>query len=271
MKKLSFILLLFPLLSTAQKTLPRFENDTLYTLSGYTIYKGQILHLATGTSAAGYFRFIKFHFSQNKTNTYTLQNSNILVKQLKGYKYSGPENNNIRIAGTVTYPGGKKEETDITMNFERAITGSDGLPGELTVPDEFKNNRAETVTAETKKTRVPDEFNSDKGEIMKVIKLYLRVTDNKDSSAMVKAFHPDAKLMSVTKSGVLKQMTQAEWWARVSRIADAPVRKNKITILDLSGIAAVVKVEFETSCDYICLLKINNDWKIINKTLSVIL
>ena len=57
MNKLLFILLLCPLISSAQKFLPRFENDTLYTSSGYTIYKGQILHLANGTAAAGYFKF----------------------------------------------------------------------------------------------------------------------------------------------------------------------------------------------------------------------
>ena len=43
MKKLFFILLLCPLLSTAQNVLPRFLNDTLYTSSGYTIYKGREL------------------------------------------------------------------------------------------------------------------------------------------------------------------------------------------------------------------------------------
>jgi hypothetical protein len=157
MKKLLFILLFYPLFSTAQNNLPRFENDTLTTSGGYKIYKGQILQLANGTSAAGYFNSIKFHVSMAKNNTYTLQNSSLLVKNLKGYKYSGPDNNNIRIAGTVTYKDGRKEEVDILMNFERAILGFDGLPGELTVPEEFKNKRTETITATTKKVIVADE------------------------------------------------------------------------------------------------------------------
>jgi Short C-terminal domain len=157
MKKLLFLILLCPLLSTAQKTLPRFENDTLYTSGGYKIYKGQILQFANGTSAAGYFRFIKFHTGMVKNNTYILQNGTMLVKSLKGYKYAGPENNNIRIAGTATYTDGKKEEVDILMNFERVITGIDGLPGELTVPAEFITSQTETVKAETKKQAVPAE------------------------------------------------------------------------------------------------------------------
>lgn len=163
MKKLLITLLLSPLFSTAQNNLPRFENDTLTTSGGYKIYKGQILQLANGTSAAGYFNFIKFHTSMAKNNTYTLQNSTLLVKTLKGYKYSGADNNSIRIAGTVTYKDGRKEEADILMNFERAISGSDDQPGELTVPEEFKIKRTETVTAPIKKQPVPDETKKQTG------------------------------------------------------------------------------------------------------------
>ena len=108
-------------------------------------------------------------------------------------------------------------------------------------------------------------------EILKVVKLYLTVTDNLDSTAILKAFHPDAKLMSVTKSGELKKMTLYDWWSRISRIPNPKVRKSKIDILDISGISAVVRVEFEKSTDLLSLLKINNEWKIINKTLSIVL
>ena len=157
MKKLFFILLLCPLLSTAQNVLPRFTNDTLYTSSGYTIYKGQLLHLANGTSAAGYFKFIKFHSSMVKNNTYTLQNSTILVNKLKNYKNSGDDDNSIRISGTVTYTDGKKEEADMIMDFDKAIASFNGLPAELTVPETFKTRRTETVPVEMKKQTTAEE------------------------------------------------------------------------------------------------------------------
>ena len=183
MKKLLFSLLLCPLLSAAQNNLPGFLNDTLTTSGGYKIYKGQILQFANGTSAAGYFNFIKFHTSMAKNNTYTLQNGTMLVKSLKGYKYSGADNNSIRIAGTITYTNGSKEEADILMNFERAVSGSDGLPGELTVAEEFKIKRTETLTApttkqpapvETKKQTVPDDLRKIMvaDEIKKLFDLY---------------------------------------------------------------------------------------------------
>jgi Short C-terminal domain len=152
MKKLVFLALICPLLSTAQNNLPRFEKDTLYTSGGYKIYKGQTLKLGTGTSDAGYFTFIKFHPTQIKNSTYTLQNSTLLVSKLRTYKYAGADNNSIRINGTVTYKDGKQEETDIVVNFERATEDYDGLPSELIVPEAYKIKRIPRGAApETKK------------------------------------------------------------------------------------------------------------------------
>ena len=150
MKKILFTLLLFPLLAAAQSNQPFFGNDTLITSGGYKIYNGQILQFANGTSAAGYFSFIKFHKSMAKNNTYILQNSTMLVKSIKGYKYSGPDNNSIRIAGTVTYKDGKKEEVDMLVNFERATEDYDGQPSELNVPEQFKRKPGQTVRTEIK-------------------------------------------------------------------------------------------------------------------------
>jgi hypothetical protein len=158
MKKLLFILLLCPFLSNAQRSLPRLEKDTLYTTSGYNIYKGQILHFTTGTADAGYFKFIKFHYSTYKTNTYSLQNGSLLVKKLKNYKNSGTGENSIEILGTVTYADGKKEETDIIMNFERATEDFAGLPAELAIPAQYKTRRTETVAPEVKKQNAVDDL-----------------------------------------------------------------------------------------------------------------
>lgn len=183
MKKILSILLICPLLSTAQSYLPWFKNDTLTTTGGYKIYKGHILQFANGTSAAGYFNFVKFHTSMGKNNTYTLQNGAMLVKNLKGYKYSGADNNSIRIAGTVTYKDGKKEEADILLNFEKATEDYDGQPSELNVPEQFKRKPGQTtVKAETKqpaavepkKQTVPDDLRKMlvADEIKKLFDLY---------------------------------------------------------------------------------------------------
>lgn len=162
MKKLLLILLLCPFLLTAQKTMPRFENDTVFTSIGYKIYKGQMLHLASGTSEAGYFRFIKFHSSMARNDSYILQNSTIVVNKLKGFKNAEQDNSNIRVLGTVTFKDGKQAEIDILMNFEKAIESFEGQAAELTVPEEFINKHVETVTEEIKKQITP-------GEIKKIL------------------------------------------------------------------------------------------------------
>lgn len=138
MRKLLLPVLLGPLISSAQSSLPTFQNDTLSTTGGYKIYKGQTLQFGTGTSAAGYFNFVKFHQNMAKNNTYTLQNGSMLVKNLKAYNYSSVDKNSIRITGTITYKDGKKEEADILVNFERATEDYDGQPSELNVPEQFK-------------------------------------------------------------------------------------------------------------------------------------
>ena len=155
--KILFVLLLSPLFLSSQNNLPMFQNDTLTTTGGYKIYKGQTIQFATGTLAAGYFTFIKFHQSMAKNNTYTLQNGTMLVKNLKGYKYSGADNNSIRMAGTITYKDGKKEEADILLNFERATEDHDGQPSELNIPEQFKRKTGQTtVKAETKQPAVAE-------------------------------------------------------------------------------------------------------------------
>jgi len=168
MKKLLFIILLCPLLSAAQNAEPRFDNDTLYTAGGYKIYKGQTLQLANGTSAAGYFKFIRFHYSMSRNDTYILQNSIILVDKLRNFKNLGTDNYNIRISGTATLKDGKKIPVDMFMDFEKAITSFDGMPGELTVAEEFKKIRYETPKPETKKQTLPAET-KESGDIKKLL------------------------------------------------------------------------------------------------------
>jgi hypothetical protein len=108
---------------------------------------------------------------------------------------------------------------------------------------------------------------NDSEAIKQVIQRYLDVTDKKDGEAIKQAFHPDTKLLSVGRNG-LNQMSLEEWWGRVSRIPGQFTRKSQVTVLEVSGLAAVVKIDFGTSKDYVSLLKINGTWKIVNKILS---
>ena len=111
---------------------------------------------------------------------------------------------------------------------------------------------------------------AEKEAVRKVVQDYLAVTDRKDYAAMKRAFHPSAKLMSVSRAG-LREMSQEEWWGRISSIPGQVVRSSQIPLIDVRGVAAVARVDFEKSSDYVSLLKINGEWKIVNKTLSTAL
>ncbi|MBX2933968.1 MAG: SHOCT domain-containing protein [Ferruginibacter sp.] len=150
MKKILFFILLCPLFTSAQNTLPRFQHDTLYTSGGYKIYKGQVLHLANGTSEAGYFKYIKFRMY--RTDTYNLQNSSIEVDKLKRFKNSGQDDYSIMVFGKVTYKAGKQEEIEIVLYFDDAINAD-----ELTVPAEFKKQIVKIPATEIKEKAKPVE------------------------------------------------------------------------------------------------------------------
>lgn len=85
MNKLLLTLLLFPLLSTAQKTVPRFDNDTLYTTSGFKIYKGQTLRFGKGSYKNRYYRFINI---KSGAMDRQLATSTLLVKEVKNFGIS---------------------------------------------------------------------------------------------------------------------------------------------------------------------------------------
>jgi hypothetical protein len=86
-----------------------------------------------------------------------------------------------------------------------------------------------------------------------------------------KAFHPDAKLFFI-REGKLTQWTAEEYIGRASGkpAADEGQRKRKIDSIDISGNAAVVKVTLDypkvVFTDYMSMLKIDGQWKIVNKT-----
>lgn len=136
MKTVILILLICPLVSFSQKLVPRLENDTLYTTSGFKIYKGQQLHFAKGTGNNGQFRYVKTIGIGNEKRRFT--NHTVTVSKVYDFSVSGLGNAYIRIQGEVLFWEGSKSEVRFVLAFDRAITSFPGLAPELTVPDEYK-------------------------------------------------------------------------------------------------------------------------------------
>jgi hypothetical protein len=145
MKYLFALALFYPCLLKAQQGLPRFENDTLYTTSGYKIYKGQTLHFGKGSSRTGYYRFINI---KSGAVARQLPTSSFLVKDLKNFGISVLYNGYIELTGTITFKDGTQSFLDIHMSFDHAIENNPKLVSELKVPDEFRNKPRGNISDE---------------------------------------------------------------------------------------------------------------------------
>ena len=99
---------------------------------------------------------------------------------------------------------------------------------------------------------------------------YLYGLKHNDVASFQKAFYPEAKLFFVKKDRSLGQLTQAEWYKGFEKSAGKEEEGDlKIAALDITGAGASVKVEElypgSKYTDYLSLLEIQGEWKIVNK------
>lgn len=87
---------------------------------------------------------------------------------------------------------------------------------------------------------------------------------------MRKAFHPEAKVMAF-RDGKLTNMTAEEFASRFNGkpAADEAQRKRSIESVEITGNAGVGKIVLDYPTvkftDYMSLLKVGDEWKIVNK------
>lgn len=100
---------------------------------------------------------------------------------------------------------------------------------------------------------------------------YMKGHATGDSEYIRKAFHPDAKVFSL-REGKLQQLTAAEFAGRFNGkpADDEAKRKRWIESVKISGNAGfgVIVLDYPTVkfTDYMSLIKVDGEWKIINKT-----
>ena len=88
-----------------------------------------------------------------------------------------------------------------------------------------------------------------------------------------KAFFPEAKIMAF-RDGKLLNLSVAEFASRFSGkpAADESQRKRRIDSLDITGNAGVARIVLDypdtTLIDYMSLLKVDGEWKIVNKVFN---
>lgn len=102
---------------------------------------------------------------------------------------------------------------------------------------------------------------------------YFKAQATGNGDLIRQAFHTEAKIMFFSE-GKLNQWSVEEFAGRFQgkSAADEEKRKRSFEIIDVAGNAAIAKVTLDYPTvkftDYMTLLKIDGEWKIINKTFS---
>lgn len=123
-------------------------------------------------------------------------------------------------------------------------------------------------------TALAQEPAAEEAAVRAAVEHYLIAHATGDGSHHEMVFHPEAKLFWV-RDGALNTRTSAEYIAGSpgKPADDEDQRHREITLVDVTGDAAVAKVVLDypnaTFTDYMSLLKIDGEWRIVNKTFTV--
>jgi hypothetical protein len=112
----------------------------------------------------------------------------------------------------------------------------------------------------------------DEAAIRQTVQYYFDGGTNRDSVALRKAFHPDARML-FARDGRLVLVPIGEYIARVAGERPSPGQvdstKKRVTSVDVYGDAAIARVELVRPeakiVDYMSLLKVEGRWQIVNK------
>ncbi len=109
--------------------------------------------------------------------------------------------------------------------------------------------------------------------IEKTVFNYINGDTNKDFETLQKAFHKNATMKYVSSKNGYQEYNALEVFKNDKGRAPEKNRKNRIEYISVAGKAANVKIEINypdrTVVDFVNLLKINNEWKIVSKIFSV--
>ncbi len=109
---------------------------------------------------------------------------------------------------------------------------------------------------------------SDYQKVEETVNYYLEGGTNNDYETLKKAFHETATMKYITKEGY-KEVNALEFFSGMDATKPKQNRKTRIANITVSGHAANARLEIEyptfTFIDFMNLLKIDGEWKIVNK------
>lgn len=113
--------------------------------------------------------------------------------------------------------------------------------------------------------------NAEEAAVRQALDYYIQGHATGQGEHFRKAFYTDARLFAV-RDGKYWQLTSEEYIARAAGkpADDEAQRKRSIEAIDITGNAAVAKIVLDYPqvkfTDYMSLLKIDGQWRIVNKT-----
>lgn len=116
---------------------------------------------------------------------------------------------------------------------------------------------------------------ADEAAIRQTVQYYFDGGKNRDSLALRKAFHPEARML-FAKDGRLEMVPIGEYIERVAGSRPKPGEvdrtRRRVASVDVAGDAAVAKLELQRPdmliTDYMSLLKVDGRWVIVSKIFS---
>ncbi|MEL6556987.1 MAG: nuclear transport factor 2 family protein [Bacteroidota bacterium] len=109
---------------------------------------------------------------------------------------------------------------------------------------------------------------SDKQLIERTVSYYLDGGTNNDFETLKKAFHENAS-MKFIKNGTYQEVNAIDFFRKAIKPGSKQNRKTKIAQIDINGNAASARLEIDYATfrfiDYMNLLKIDGEWKVVNK------
>ncbi|WP_299261212.1 nuclear transport factor 2 family protein [uncultured Aquimarina sp.] len=108
---------------------------------------------------------------------------------------------------------------------------------------------------------------SDRNLIEQTVNYYLEGGTNNDFETLKRAFHKTASMKYINNG--YQEVNAINFFKKVMKPGPKQNRKTNIASIDVSGHAASARLEIEyatfTFIDYMNLLKIDDEWKIVSK------
>lgn len=109
---------------------------------------------------------------------------------------------------------------------------------------------------------------SDYDQIVQAVNYYLEGGTNNDFEMLSKAFHPTATMKYITDEGY-KEVNALDFFKKAMKPGPPQKRHTRIADISYAGHAANARLEIEyetfTFIDFMNLLKIEGEWKVVNK------